>query len=281
MRFSFPFDAGPFVWLLLVLSFLALVFVVERALFLHRGLVLSSDFIEGVRNNLRAGRPLEALAACEESPGPVPRVVKAALLRASSGEEAMRAAATEAALLELPVLERRLGTIAAIGRVAPLLGLAGAIFAGFDLATALRDGSVYGSADGLLLGVQSALATAGFAMVIAAGCALGHHFLVGRVRSIVTEMEIAAHSIITFVRHELPEEKPRQSGDAHAPRSPGESPPGRTRPRLRAPGARARLRGPDLRALGGVHLRAGHVRRLRPAPGRRRLDPRDSAHEDP
>ena len=26
-----------------------------------------------------------------------------------------------------------------------------------------------------------------------------------------TEMEIAAHSIITFVRHELPEEKPRQS----------------------------------------------------------------------
>ena len=33
LRFSFPFDAGPFVWLLLVLAFLALVFVVERALF--------------------------------------------------------------------------------------------------------------------------------------------------------------------------------------------------------------------------------------------------------
>ena len=205
-RFSFPFDAGPFVWLLLFLAFLALVFVVERAMFLHRGLVLSSDFIEGVRNNLRAGRPLEALAACEESPGPVPRVVKAALLRSSSGAEAMRASATEAALLELPVLERRLGTIASIGRIAPLLGLAGAIFSGFNLATALRDGSVYASANGLLAEVQ-----AGFAMVIAAACAMAHHFLVGRVRSIVTEMEIAAHSIITFVRHELPEEKPRQS----------------------------------------------------------------------
>ena len=91
-----------------------------------------------------------------------------------------------------------------------MLGLAGAIFAGFDLASALRDGSVYASADGLLRQVQAALATAGFAMVIAAACALAHHFLVGRVRSIVTEMEIAAHSIITFVRHELPEEKPRQ-----------------------------------------------------------------------
>jgi biopolymer transport protein ExbB len=109
------------------------------------------------------------------------------------------------------VLERRLGTIASIGRVAPLLGLAGAIFSGFNLASALRDGSVYASANGLLTEVQAALATAGFAMVIAAACAMAHHFLVGRVRSIVTEMEIAAHSIITFVRHELPEEKPRQS----------------------------------------------------------------------
>lgn len=205
--FSFPADAGPFVWILLGLSFLALVFVIERSLFLHRGLILSSDFIEGVRNNLRAGRPLEALAACEESPGPVPRVVKAALLRHSTGATSMRAAATEAALLELPVLERRLGTIAAIGRVAPLIGLTAALFSGFNLVTALSDGSIYASAKNIFPQIQSALANAGFSLVIATGCSLAHHFLVGRVRSIVTEMEVAAHSIITYVEHELPIEK--------------------------------------------------------------------------
>ena len=207
--FSFPFDAGPFAWLLLVLAFLVLVFVVERALFLHRGLVLSSDFIDGVRNNLLAGRPLEALAACEESPGPIPRVVKAALLRSTQGEDAMRAAATEAALLELPVLERRLGSIAAIGRVAPLLGLAGGVLSGYGIVTALRDGSLYASGDAILGQAQAALATAGFGLLIAALCALAHHFLVGRVRSIVTEMEVAAHTIITFVRHELPATPPK------------------------------------------------------------------------
>ena len=169
--FSFPADAGPFVWILLGLAFLALVFVVERAMFLHRGLVLSSDFIEGVRNNLRAGRPLEALAACEESPGPVPRVVKAALLRSEGTEAAMRAAATEAALLELPVLERRLGSIAAIGRVAPLLGLAGGVLSGYGIVTALRDGSLYASGDAILGQAQAALATAGFGLLIAALCA--------------------------------------------------------------------------------------------------------------
>ena len=92
--FSLLTDGGPFAWLVLILALIAGVFFLERALFLHRGHVRSSDFFEGVRNNLRNGRPTEALAACEESPGPVPRVVKAALLRMSAGEEAMRSAAT-------------------------------------------------------------------------------------------------------------------------------------------------------------------------------------------
>ena len=124
--FTFPADAGPFVWVLLALAFIAVVFAVERTMFLHRGLVLSSDFIEGVKNNLKANRPIEALTACEESPGPIPRVVKAALLRSNQSEASMRAAAIEAAMLELPVLERRLGTIATIGKIAPLIGLAAA-----------------------------------------------------------------------------------------------------------------------------------------------------------
>ncbi|MFZ9201958.1 MAG: MotA/TolQ/ExbB proton channel family protein [Opitutales bacterium] len=205
--FSLLVDGGPFTWLILALALLAGVFFLERTLFLHRGHVRSSDFIEGIRNNLRNGRPVEALAACEESPGAVPRVVKAALLRMSGGEEAMRAAATEAALLELPVLERRLGTLAALGRIIPMLALAGSVLSGFNIISALRDGSLYGSSDALLAGLQSALSTAGLGLVIAALCSAGHHFLVGRVRSIVTEMETAAWSLITFVRHELPEEQ--------------------------------------------------------------------------
>lgn len=205
--FSLLADGGPFTWIILSLALLAAVFSLERTLFLHRGHVRSSDFIEGVRNNLRNGRPLEALAACEDSPGAVPRVVKAALLRLSAGEEAMRAAATEAALLELPVLERRLGTIAALGTIIPVLALAGTVLAGFGAVSALRDGSVHGSADALLGNLQAALATAALGLVVSALCSAAHHFLVGRVRAIVTEMELAAWSLITFVRHELPEEQ--------------------------------------------------------------------------
>jgi biopolymer transport protein ExbB/TolQ len=71
----------------------------------------------------------------------------------------------------------------------------------------LRDGSIYASAQNIFPDILSAFANAGFSLVIAIGCSLSHHFLVGRVRSIVLEMEIAAHSLITFVHHELPAEK--------------------------------------------------------------------------
>ncbi len=205
--FSLLADGGPFVWLMLALGALGLLFSVERFLFLHRGHIRSSDFIEGVRNNLRAGRPLEALAACEESPGAVPRVVKAALLRIPAGEEAMRAAATEAALLELPVLERRLGSLAALAAIVPVIALAGAALAALDLVTALRAGSLYASADALLLRLQAALALTALGLTLSALLAGAHHFLSGRVRAIAIEMETAAWSLITFVRHELPEEQ--------------------------------------------------------------------------
>jgi biopolymer transport protein ExbB len=205
--FSLLADGGPFVWLMLGLGGLGLLFAVERFLFLHRGHVRSSDFIEGVRNNLRAGRPLEALAACEESPGAVPRVVKAALLRMPAGEEAMRAAATEAALLELPVLERRLGSLASLATLVPVIALAGAALAALDLVTALRAGSLYASADALLLRLQAALALTALGLTLSALLAGAHHFLSGRVRAIAIEMETAAWSLITFVRHELPEEQ--------------------------------------------------------------------------
>ena len=50
--FSFPADAGPFVWILLGLAFLALVFVVERAMFLHRRKFLRSQVISAMQELL-------------------------------------------------------------------------------------------------------------------------------------------------------------------------------------------------------------------------------------
>ena len=114
-------------YVVLLMAIVGAVLFVERTLFLHRSQIRSAAFIDGVKNILAKRRLVEALTVCEETPGPVAAVVKAALLKAGSDEVSLRYAVQEAALIELPVLERRLGLLAAIAQVAPLVGVLGTL----------------------------------------------------------------------------------------------------------------------------------------------------------
>lgn len=115
-----PFDlglfaqGGPMMWILLLIGLIGVVMFVERVLYLHRGQIRSTAFINGIKNILAKRRIVEALTVCEETPGPVAAVVKAALLHADDDADTMRFHVQEAAVIELPALERRLGAIAAI-----------------------------------------------------------------------------------------------------------------------------------------------------------------------
>src|SRR5258708_3917584 len=99
---------GPVMWLLVLLGLSAIILFIERALFLHRGQIRSTEFLGGIKNLLQKQRLMEALTLCEETPGPVAKVVKAGLRHAMDDEQAMRFAIQEAAIVEIPVLERRI-----------------------------------------------------------------------------------------------------------------------------------------------------------------------------
>lgn len=214
VEFSVLSNGGPLLFPLLGVSLLALVFIVERTLFLHRGRIRAAEFLDGVRNNLRHGRLVEALTACEQAPGPVARVVKACLLHTKSGETRMRAAAEEAGLLELPVLERRIGTIAAVAKLAPLLGMLGTVIALLRAFLSLRSTGHYASADQFAGDIAGALVTTAAGLGISAVAHLGVHFLNGRVRAIVHDIEWASVACIRFVCHELPAEREGRAVEA-------------------------------------------------------------------
>ncbi|MEO6244292.1 MAG: MotA/TolQ/ExbB proton channel family protein, partial [Opitutaceae bacterium] len=126
---------GPMMWVLLALALGVLVLCIERVLFLHRGQIRAKAFVDGIKNILAKRRLVEALTVCEETPGPVAAVVKAALLHAEASAESMRFHVQEAGIVEVPALERRLGAIAAIAQVAPLVGLLGTVI---GMATTFR-----------------------------------------------------------------------------------------------------------------------------------------------
>ncbi|MGH7943869.1 MAG: MotA/TolQ/ExbB proton channel family protein [Opitutaceae bacterium] len=200
---------GPVMWVLVALALVGLVLFIERTLFLHRGQIPSSKaFLQGIKNALAKRRLVEALTLCEEAPGPVAAVVKAALLRADAPADEMRFHVQEAAVIELPALERRLGAIAAIAQVAPLVGLLGTVLGMVTTFRAFEQGGNYAMAGALSAGIWQALLTTAGSLMLAIPAHLAYHFLSGRVRAILRDVEWSANEIMKYLLTEFRGSKP-------------------------------------------------------------------------
>src|SRR5258708_20574896 len=78
---------GPVMWLLVLLGLVAVIIFIERALFLHRSQIRSTEFLGGIKNLLQKQRLMEALTLCEETPRPAAKPGKAGLRHAADGEQ--------------------------------------------------------------------------------------------------------------------------------------------------------------------------------------------------
>ena len=190
---------GPVMWLLFLLGLVAVVIFIERALFLHRGQIRSTEFLNGIKNLLQKDRLMEALTLSEETPGPVAQLVKSGLRHAGEDEPALRFAVQEAALAELPVLERRISALAAIAQIAPLFGLLGTLLGMIKTFWLFNQGGNYATPAVLAGGMWEALLTAAAGLAVAIPAHLARHFLAGRVRTLVQDMEWAGSELMRFL----------------------------------------------------------------------------------
>ena len=189
---------GPVMWPLAGLAVVGTVCFVDRLIHLHRGQIRMDSFLAGIKNLVRKGRVVEALTHCEETPGPVAAVVRAGLLNLRRDEAHLRLALEEAARLEIPALEKRVGTVLAVARTAPLLGLLGTVLGFFDTFRGLAAEGAYAHFGVLNAGLGAALITTAAGLAFAVVFGLAHHFLQGRVRSLVRDMEAAAYDLLQF-----------------------------------------------------------------------------------
>ncbi len=194
---NFILQGGPVMYPLLFVSLLGFVIFIERSLYLHKGQIGTEDFLSGIKNLVRKKRLVEALTLCEDTPGPMARIVKSALLHYGESRESIRSAIQSAAIVEIPSLERRIGTIAALARVAPLLGFLGTIIAALQALYSLE--SFNGDSGVLSRLLAQALITSASGLAIAVMAMLAYHFLSGRVRALGHDFEWVGHDIHEFL----------------------------------------------------------------------------------
>jgi len=197
LEYNFILQGGPVMYPLLIISLLGFAIFIERTLFLHKGQIGTQDFISGIKNLVEKKRLVEALALCEDTPGPLARIVKSALLNYGESHERLKSAIQEAAIVEIPVLERRIGAIATFARVAPMLGFLGTLISALQALYFLEAANADSGEFSRLL--AEALITSAMGLAIAVMAVLAHHFLQGRVRALVHDFEWVGHQIYEFL----------------------------------------------------------------------------------
>ena len=116
-------------WLILLNAALAVGIFLEKFFHFHRAQINTTDFVNGIRNALKRGNVIEAIALCDETPGPVAQVVKAGTVNRERSREEIREAMENAARTEIARLERRLVVLATVAQITPLLGFLGTVMA--------------------------------------------------------------------------------------------------------------------------------------------------------
>jgi biopolymer transport protein ExbB len=198
-------NGGMMLWLILLVSAVAVAVFTERFLHYHRAQINSTEFLNGVRTVLKRDNVVEALSICDATPGPVARLVKTAILNREQGRERVREALEEAGLAEVPRLEEKLNLLATIAQLAPLLGLLGTVL-GFMQTFMLMEGrGLHAHIGQLSNGVWRSMICAAAGLALAIPAHAGYNYLVSRVNSIVLDMERAATDIVNIVA-ETPKE---------------------------------------------------------------------------
>src|SRR5687767_11168355 len=190
---------GLMIWVLIAASAVSIHVFVERLLHSHRAQINSPEFLNGVRNVLKRDNIVEALSICDATPGPVARLVKVAVLNRERGREGVRESLEEAGLMEVPRLEEKLNVLATLAQIAPLLGLLGTILGFMQIFSALQLAGALANMEQLASGVWQALISTAGGIAVAIPCYAGYNYLVGRVNSIVLDMEKAASEIVNIV----------------------------------------------------------------------------------
>jgi len=184
-------EGGPMGWVLLIASALASVVFVERRLAYHRVQIDTTALLGGLKNVLGQSNLVEAIGICDATPSPTARVVKAVLENHDLPRDEVKEILEQYGSEETARLEDRIGILATVGQIAPLLGLLGAVLGFMKTGeTVVTDHHAHFSTSMMPLA---------FGLAIGIPCYVGYNHLVSVVGGIVLDMEKAGLSALQMV----------------------------------------------------------------------------------
>ena len=187
-------EGGPFMFVNVVTSAVAIAMIVERILVLAFRLNLNAGpFMEQVQKLVLSGNVDRAVKLCGAAPkAALSKVVRAGLSRANRGDQEVSRALEEAVLEVTPLVNKRIASLWSLANIATLLGLIGTIVGLIGTFRSLGAASPEMKQAMLSKGISEAMNNTAFGLTIAVTCIVAHLLLTLKSKAMIEEVEYHA-----------------------------------------------------------------------------------------
>lgn len=194
-------EGGWAMWLIMFWLVCSIAIIVERTVFLYGASINKDVFLATMQKCILAGDVAKAVKMCSAANAPLARIVQAGLVKVNRPDEEVQAGMDEAALREMPLVNKRTGFLALFANLAMLCGLFGTIIGLIKAFGAVGGESVDPSQKARILaeGISEAMVCTAFGLLAAITALMGFAFLNGKTQSMEDDINEASVRVLNLV----------------------------------------------------------------------------------
>lgn len=194
-------DGGPVMIVILLLSFVALVLIIERFLYFRKIEKNEKRFLEAIFPLLETRDFQSAEKLCARYSCPVAEMTKAGLLNRRLSSEEIKEAMEIRAEAEVPKMERFVGALGTIANIAPLLGLLGTVTGNIKAFGLLGSSGVAADPALLASAIGEALYTTAAGIIVGVPAVFFYNLYISRINRKTVELETQINAVAAAVRN--------------------------------------------------------------------------------
>jgi len=190
---------GWVMYIITLLSFVALYIFVERYLVIKKATKIDANFMNRIKDYMYEGKVDAALQLCRKTSSPQARMVEKGITRLGRPLADVTAAIENVGRMEIHKLEKRFPTLATIAGAAPLLGFFGTVI---GMVQAFYEMSLAGNSldiSTLSGGIYTALITTVGGLILGILAYFGYNTLVVKVENVVFQLETTSTEFLDIL----------------------------------------------------------------------------------
>ena len=193
---------GALMWVLLLLSIVAIYIIGKKWWTIHRASKIDPNFMNDIRDYIGEGKFKSAITLCQRYDNPVARMIETGIKRIGRPMADLQNAVENISNVEVARLEKGLPVLASIAGGAPMIGFLGTVI---GMVQAFFNMSKAGNNIDITMlsgGIYTAMITTVGGLIVGIIAYFGYNWLTSRISDLVYKMESSTIEFVDIVLHE-------------------------------------------------------------------------------